>query len=209
MTKVKSEEEKMIVRTVLASSAVIAALGLSTGAHADSISGEINAEWFFPAPIFAVFSLPEVQSIDSVTIELAHGNGNGLFLYYMDAAEVVGELDFEFMVEETAGGIPSFSMGLAPGDTTLANVAAYTFVPPGTGGQIDFTAPHTFSGTFDANFWTTGPLAAQEYALIIGDTSFFKGGAAGSWTVNYTPIPGPGVLGAFALAGLVRRRRRW
>lgn len=162
---------------------------LFTGTHtrAGSISGTINAEWFFPPAIFEPLSLPAVQSIDSISLELAHTNGND-FVIYLDAAAVEGEADFDLMFQEPGDVSDIYSMGNAPADGTLANVATYTFLPQGSGGG-EYTVPHVPPGAFDANAWLKGPLAAGDYTLVVGDVGFLNGGAVGTWTIHYTPLP--------------------
>jgi hypothetical protein len=179
---------------------------LTGRSHADSISGTINQQWIIGVPIFDMLSLPAVQSIDSIEIEIAHTNAHDLVIF-LDALEVPGESNFDLMVQETTqGGGTNFSMGIAPENGTLGNVAEYIFAPSGGGG---YTAPHTPAGILNANAWTTGPLAAQDYLLTIGDTSLvLDGGAIGTWTINYTPIPAPQALSLMILAALTSRRRR-
>jgi hypothetical protein len=195
----------MTSKQALIASIVMA--GLGTRANADSITGTINTQWIVASPIIDSLFLPDVLSIDSIVIEIAHTNANDLAIS-LNGSALPGETDFDLMFQEIAsGGGTNFSMGLLPEDGTLANVAPYTFVPSGGGG---YTSPHTPPGALNANAWISGPLPAQEYALLIVDTSIiFDGGAIGTWTINYTPVPGPGGLALFALAaGAANRRRR-
>ncbi len=189
--------------------AVAAAIapGMAHVAVADSATGTIDMEWIISTPVFGTLSLPEVLSIDSIEVEIAHTNGSDLAISVM-ASDTPAEVDFDLMFQETADGGLGFSMGVVPGNFHLTNVAPYTFVPTGGG---EFTAPHTPSSVLNANSWTDGPLAAQEYTLFVFDLNLlFDGGAIGSWTVNYTPIPEPGACAALLLGGLsvTRRRRR-
>jgi hypothetical protein len=174
-------------------------------ARADSVTGVIDVEWIVATPVFDVLALPEVLSIDSIVVELAHTNGHDLAVS-VDGSGIEGDFDFELMFQELAGGSANFSMGSVIENGTLANVAPYTFVPDGGG---DFTAPHTPPGLINANTWVTGPLEAQEYALFIVDLNLlFDGGAVGSWTIHYTPIPCPASLVVMAVAGLSAPSRR-
>lgn len=178
--------------------------GPVTAVRADSVSSTIDVEWVIASPIGDVISLPDVLSIDSIVVELAHVNGSDLALT-VDALDVPGDFDFDLMFADTAGGSP-FSMGVIPNNGTLANVAVYTFVARGGG---DFTAPHTPSGVMSANSWVTGPLPAQDYVLFLVDLEFiFDGGAIGSWTINYTPVPAPSAMALLVLTGATMRRRR-
>jgi hypothetical protein len=197
----------MKTRCALAVVASIIVLGGGGNlASADSITGTINQQWIIATPIFDLLSLPAVQSIDSIHIQIAHTNAHDLVIF-LDALAVPGESEFDLMFQETAsGGSTNFSMGLAIENGSLANVATYTFVPSGGGG---YTAPHTPSGLLNANSWTGGPLEAQDYLLTVGDTNLvLDGGAIGSWTINYTPVPAPGALALLALAGMTAQRRR-
>jgi hypothetical protein len=172
---------------------------------ADSVTGVIDVEWIIATPVFDVLSLPDVLSIDSIVVELAHTNGNDLAVS-VDASGIGGDSDFELMFQELAGGSADFSMGSVIENGTLANVAPYTFVPDGGG---DFTAPHTPPGLINANTWVAGPLDAQEYALFIVDLNLiFDGGAIGTWTINYTPVPAPASLVVMAVAGMSAPSRR-
>jgi hypothetical protein len=189
----------------VAATTMVAACGIGDVAHADSISGTIDTEWIVSTPLFHTLSLPSVQFIDSIDVQIAHASASELVIY-IDASLEPSDMDFDLMFEETADGQP-FSMGVAPDDGTLANVASYSFVASGGG---DYIFPHTSSGTFNANTWINGPLDAQDYTMFIFDTNIlFNGGAIGTWTINYTPVPAPppGALAMLALAGLNARRR--
>jgi hypothetical protein len=177
--------------------------GVAGVASADSVTGTINTEWIIATPVFSTLSLPEVQSIDSIVVQVAHTNGNDLAVR-VDAFDVSGDADFDLMFQEPP---VNFSMGVAVENGTLGNVANYTFVPGGGGG---FTAPHTPAGLLNANAWTSGPLAAQDYTLFVVDLALiFDGGAIGTWTINYTPIPEPAACGMLVLAGCIGLRRRF
>jgi hypothetical protein len=183
-----------------------AVLGTAGSALGDSVSGIINTQWIVATPIIDSLFLPDVLSIDSIVIQIAHTNAHDLAIS-LNGSALPGETDFDLMFQETAiGGGTDFSMGLMPENGTLANVAAYTFVASGGGG---YSAPHTPPGLFNANAWVSGSLPAQDYALLIVETSvIFDGGAIGTWTINYTPVPGPAAIALFALTGMTAKRCR-
>jgi hypothetical protein len=179
-------------------------IATTSPARADSISGTIDMEWIISTPVFQTLSLPAVQSIDSIQVQIAHGNASELVIF-VDASIAPGDMDFDLMFQETASGNP-FSMGVVSGDGTLANVADYTFVATGGG---DYVFPHTPSGTLNANTWMSGPLEAQDYTIFIFDTMIvLNGGAIGTWTINYTPVPVPASVGLLVLAMVFTPRRR-
>lgn len=200
-------------RGLVLSLAGIAAVALAATAEArpnnpQSITGTVNIAWpadpGTTAPIIATLDLPEVLSIKSITIQLAHTWGNDLDIY-VDAPGF-GLFDFDLMFVETAiGGSGNFDLGVVANNSTLANVADYTWVGAGPNNWI---APHSPSGTYNANSWINGPIGAGTYTLHIGDTIGGDGGAVGTWTIVYNPIPGPGALALLGLAGLVGTRRR-
>jgi len=199
------------MKKVLALAAVAA---LTSAAAADSVTQVVDIAWdggLTGEVATASISLPALASIDSISIDLAHTWG-GDFLITL-TGDTNGSV-FELMNDETvdAGGFQSgnFEMGIADNDGSLANVAPYEFVAPGSG--IDMTAILRddllggFSG-IDANSWTSGALAADTYTLSVTDLFAGDPGAVGSITVNYT-IPAPGAIALLGLAGLAGGRRR-
>lgn len=188
--------------TVLTTSVVI--LGFCGGALAGSVSVTIDQEWIIATPIISTLSLPAVQSIDSIVVQIAHAIGSDLAIS-VDGSVIAGDFDFDLMFQETANGSP-FSMGAIPGSGALANVADYTFVASGGG---DYSAPHTPSGILNANTWIGGPQDVQDYSLFIVDLNLvFDGGAIGTWTINYTPVPSPASVGLLAMFMFFAPRRR-
>jgi len=189
-----------------AKSALIAAVafaGIANSAMAATQVINVNQTWpavpGTTAPIIVNFAMPAVASVQSITLQLAHTWASDLDIYIDTPA--VGTFDFDLIYLD--GG--SADLGVAPGNSSLANVGNYVMQP---GGAPAFVGPHALPGTYAPNFWTAGPIAAGNWALNIRDGVGGDGGAVGQVTIQYTEIPAPGALALLGLAGLVGRRRR-
>ncbi|MHC4810893.1 MAG: hypothetical protein ACYTEV_11075 [Planctomycetota bacterium] len=193
------------MKSMIAIAATAAVAGI---ASADTLVVPVNVEW--PTSQTGLittvsFALPDVASIDSISIDMAHTWGADLIVGI--AGDTNGAI-FDLLNENASSTSGNYDLGLVGGDGSLGNVAPYEFVevgtPVGSIGAGDFLGG--LSG-LQANAWTGGALAADTYTLSISDTAGGDGGAIGELTITYT-IPAPGAMALLGLAGLAGTRRR-
>ena len=191
------------MKTTLAIGAA-AMLFAAAPATADIFTTSVNATWTSTGGANVGFALPDLLSVKSITLDLAHTWGNDMDILVTGPA---GEV-FDLMLNEVdANGSGNFDMGLVAGSGLLTNVDAYIFVAPG-GGSPTWTPGFSPGGTYDANIWHAGAVAAGAWTLVVSDNVGGDGGAIGDLTIVYNVIPAPGALALLGVAGLVSRRRR-
>jgi len=181
--------------------AAIAALGLASIASADMSTTTYDFTWETTETgelLTDAIALPEVISIDSITVDIAHTWSADLVI---TLTAPNGDV-FDLMNDN--GG--NTDMGIVAADGSLANVAPYTFVESGAG-DVFFGGAPLGGGTYNANAWGAGGYDAGDWLLSVSDTVGGDGGSIGDVTIMYT-IPAPGALALLGLAGLAGRRRR-
>ena len=192
------------MKSMIAIAATAAVAGI---ASADTLVVPVNVEWPTSQTLFTTvsFALPDVVSIDSITIDMAHTWGAELIV------AVTGDTNgsvFDLLNENNAANSGNYDLGLVGGSGALANVAPYEFLETGTAvGSIQSTGFLGGLSGLQANAWTGGALAADTYTLSISDTVVGDGGGIGNLTITYT-IPAPGAMALLGLAGLAGTRRR-
>jgi len=173
-------------------------------ATADIFTTSVNATWTSTGGANVGFALPELLSVKSITLDLAHTWGNDMDIIVTGPG---GEV-YDLMLNEIAdNGSGNFDMGLVAGSGALANVDAYVFVAPG-GGSPTWPGGFAPGGVYDANLWHAGSVAAGAWTLVVTDAVAGDGGSVGDLTIVYNVIPAPGALALLGVAGLVSRRRR-
>lgn len=188
--------------------ASVAAVGIASTAQADSAVFNINTSWASTiADTNVTQALPDMASVQSIVITLAHTWGGDLDIYLN--APGGGTYDFDLFFSETATlpgpSTGNFSLGVLAEDGSLGNVGSYTF---NAAGANNWTNPHSAPGTYNANALLAGAIAAGTWTFHYGDAISGDGGAIGTVTINYTAVPAPGALALLGLAGLVGSRRR-
>ena len=179
-----------------------AVLALAGAAIAQTETFELNIENFGdPAEVIldTTFDLPAIESIDLVSIDLAHSWASDIELILTSPGG-----DVFTITDDNGSGVL-----LGDGGSLLAGVGVYDFVSAaGNGTWDDFgfgdTAP---AGTYDADSWVDGPFAAGTWSLFFADDANGDDGAVGSIRVSYT-IPAPASLALLGLGGLAAARRR-
>ena len=177
-------------------------LALAGGSNAAIIQFDYDIEDFGDAAgniVTEVFSLPDVASINSVSIELSHSYAGDILF------SLAGPDGDVYSFFNGAGG------GVDFGDGTefLTGLETYTFVDiGGADGGVEFVNPVP-GGTYDALAWGDGS-AAGDWTLILDDQFNADDGAIGSVVIDYTAIPEPStsLLGGLAALALLRRRRK-
>ena len=193
----------MKAKTALLAS--IAAVGISGAASAATATGTINFAWP-PSPgtgtVTGTITLPDVTSIKSITVQLASTWASDLDVFVDAPGGALNE--FELMDNEFGNS----DLGLVAGSGALANVAPYTFV---AAGGLAFGGTYSAPGTYTADAWpgVTANVGGV-YTLSVTDAVGADGGAVGTWTIEYNPVPTPGALALLGMAGLfgARGRRR-
>lgn len=183
--------------------ASIAAASIAAIASADMVTVDYNVDSVNSGVVVEdTISLPSIASIDSVAIDIAQTWGGDL---EMTLTSPTGDV-FTFMFDEVdSSGSGNFDMGLVPGDGSLANVDAYTFVE--TGGLTEYAEDFAPGGTYNANAWASGGWDAGDWTLLINDDAGGDDTSIGSVTITYT-IPAPGAIALLGLAGIAGGRRR-
>lgn len=186
----------------LTAPAAIAALSLASIASADMVTNTYDITWASgdTGEIFSdAIALPEVASIDAITLDISHTWSADLLI---TLTSPTGDV-FDLM--NNNGG--NTDMGINAADGSLANVAPYTYLESGSGNGTFFGGAPLGGGTYDANAWASGGWAAGDWTLSVSDTVGGDGGSIGDVTIMYT-IPAPGALALLGLAGLAGSRRR-
>ncbi|MCP3905143.1 MAG: hypothetical protein GY715_16075 [Planctomycetes bacterium] len=173
-------------------------------AQADTITHTLNTTWGgLDTGLVAADTITiadAIASIDAISVVIAHSFDQDLDI------TVNGFAEFDLMFNEGSG----FSLGDDAG-TGLANALTYTFVPIGTAGAMtDFgiVDPNP-AGMYEANVWNASSFVANsDFTLAIGDLFEGDSGSIVSWSIDYTPLPGPGSLALLGLAGALGGRRR-
>lgn len=193
------------MKSMIAIAATAAVAGI---ASADTLVVPVNVEW--PTSQTGLittvsFALPDVASIDSISIDMAHTWGADLIVGI--AGDTNGAI-FDLLNENNSSNSGNYDLGLVAGSGALANVAPYEFLESGTPvGSIPNTGFLGGLSGLQANAWTGGALAADTYTLSITDAIGGDGGGIGNLTITYT-IPAPGAMALLGLAGLAGTRRR-
>lgn len=163
------------------------------------------------------FALPDVATIDSVSIELSHSWASDIeFGLYSptDDQSTAADLDdvpakASYNLTSDLGGSNDFGNG----GSLLSDVATYVFWDPVNGfGDVSTGGNPIAPGNYDAISWGPGGDAAGMWALVLTDDAGGDDGAVGTVIVNYTPSAIPEPTGALLLVGLggltLFRRRR-
>ncbi len=181
-------------------------LGLGALARADEITRTYNLENWGAVSGNVIdddFALPDVMSIKSVSVTLAHS--------WMSDIDMVltgpdGDV-YDLMTDQDGSNDLGDGGGFA-----LANVFEYVFVPPGTTGftigDASFPDPRP-AGTYDAESWGDGSPAGN-WNFNLADDSDNDMGSIGTVVITYNPVPEPsvglsGLVGMF-VTRLLRRR---
>ncbi|MEM7453724.1 MAG: PEP-CTERM sorting domain-containing protein [Planctomycetota bacterium] len=186
--------------------AVLAAMVMCCAANADTFTYSPNVDSVDSGVVDdSTFALPEVASINSISIDIAHTWGADLEITLTSPS---GDTFVPMFDDVSAGGSGNFDMGVVAGDGSLGNVATYTFVE--SGGLTEYTDVFSGGGTYNANTWgVNGGEAAGNWNLLIFDDAGGDVTSIGSVTIDFSPIPEPATAGLVAgLFGLVALRRR-
>ncbi|MHC4808935.1 MAG: proprotein convertase P-domain-containing protein [Planctomycetota bacterium] len=190
------------MKRVLSAAAVAA---VASVASADTVTVDYNVDSIDSGTVVSdTIALPDVVSIDSITIDIAHTWGGDLEITLTSPTGDVFELMFD---DVDTSGSGNFDMGLVGGSGALDNVAPYEFVESGGLPEWDDSNGVAPAGTYNANAWASGGWSAGDWTLLINDDAGGDPTSIGSVTIAYT-IPAPGALALLGLAGLAGRRRR-
>lgn len=195
--------------------ASVASVGIATVAFADTASNNTPGSWTHGLPDNGIGSyssmivLPALASINSITVTLAHSwssdltitvtGSNGSTFQLWDGPNIDGGgLNF--------GTVGTGGTGGGPEPAPLP----YTWAASGTPNPFGSNAspPIPNGPTYQANAWTSGALLAGTYTINITDNVGGDGATISGWSINYSPVPGPGAMALMGLAGLVGARRR-
>lgn len=198
--------------------------------RADIVSQTLNIEGFgdngddasTPELVASLdFTLPDIDSLDSVGVQLAHSYGSDITL------ELIAPTGAIFMIVEGQGGGPSPHQGgfnatqLGDGGGfLLANIVDYTIVENGTMGTNWLASGDPLAaGAYDQRLvstesWATGSFLAGSWTLNLYDSwDTVDRGSVGNVSLGFSPtaIPEPSTLGCMAIAlmalAITRRRR--
>ena len=190
------------MKRILSTAAVAA---VASVASADTVTVDYNVDSIDSGIVVSdTIALPDVLSIDSITIDIAQTWGGDLEITLTSPTGDVFELMFDDVDQSGSG---NFDMGLVGGSGALANVAPYEFVESGGLDVFDDSSGVAPAGTYNANAWASGGWSAGDWTLLINDDACGDVTSIGSVTIAYT-IPAPGALALLGLAGLAGRRRR-
>lgn len=150
------------------------------------------------------FMLGEVASVESITVEFAHTAASDIIFSVISPGGTFSVLD------GTDGG--SANLGLVAGDSSLGNVAPYTFTDPiaGNGVWSSAVSPIPSPGPYDAVSWVAGPIPAGGWSMSLMDDFVGEAGSIGTVTIEFNPVPEPafGLLALVGLIGMIVMRRR-
>ena len=180
-----------------------------SSAKADMVTIDFDLEGWGGAAEIVVnnvgVALPDVASIDAVTIQLSHSWAS----------------DIVFTLTSPTGDVFTLAQNNGSGDDLgdggdlLAGVANYVFVDPvnTNGTWDDALASPIPAGTYDAQTWQTGGWAAGNWLLFLEDNAGGDTGALGSISIAFTTVPVPepcsvAWLSCVAMGLVIRRRRR-
>lgn len=183
---------------------VASAFALTGGSNAATIQFDYDIEDFGDVAsniVTETFSLPEVGSINSVSVELSHSY-HGDIVFGMVGPD--GDV-YNFLAQNGGGG-----SDFGDGTEFLTGLETYTFVESGSGALATDADPIP-GGTYDALAWGDGSVAG-DWTMTLDDSFNADDGAIGSIVIDYTPaaIPEPStsLLGGLAALALLRRRRK-
>ena len=182
---------------------------MTTSANADTFVIDANVDSVDNQIVFETsFDLGDVESIKSISVDLAHTWGGDIVATLTNDANgttyelLNGNLD--------AGGSGNFDLGLAPADASLANVANYTFVESGGLTELDDSSGVVPGGTYNANIWGGG--GSGLWTLTFDDTVGGDPTSIGQIVIDFNTSPIPEPTSAAILLGMaglaVARRRR-
>lgn len=183
---------------ILTVGAILAIAGAAT-AQTETIVLDIE-NFGDPAEVVfdGTFDLPAIQSIDMVSIDIAHSWASDIELILTSPGG-----DIFTITDDNGSGVL-----LGDGGSLLAGVGVYDFVSAaGNGSWADFSFEPAPPGTYDADSWVDGPFDAGTWSLFLADDADGDDGAVGSIRVDYT-IPAPASVALLGLGGLVAARRR-
>ena len=197
------------MKRVCTALAMAAALLMTTSANADTFTIDANVDSIDSGLVFeSTFDLGDVESIKSISVDLAHTWGGDIEMTLTNVAS--GDV-YELMFDDVdVSGSGNFDMGVVAGDASLGNVDTYTFVAPG-GGMADWADDFAPGGTYDANIWGGG--GSGDWVFTLNDDAAGDPTSVGSIVIDFNPstvIPEPttfAVLVGMAGVAAVRRRR--
>jgi len=170
-------------------------------------------------------SLPEIASLDSMVIQLAHQYASDVGIVIEDpnggsTVVVVGDAAGAWPASPVAGVVYPFGGGhddntdLGDGlGYDLANVVDYTLDPTAADPFMDhFGGGVLAAGSYNPDAWVpAGPFPAGDWTVRVWDTwDVFDRGSIGDVSLNYTAIPEPSAiaLAVLAMGSVLGLRRR-
>ena len=194
------------MKKVCFSLAMAAAVLMTTSANADTFVIDANVDSVDNQITFETqFDLGDVESIKSISVDLAHTWGGDIVATLTNDANgttyelLNGNLD--------AGGSQNFDLGVVGGDASLANVAKYNFVESGGLTEYDDSSGVAPGGTYNANIWGGG--GSGLWTLTFDDTAGGDPTSIGQIVIDFNTIPEPTSAAILlGMAGLAVARRR-
>lgn len=182
---------------------LIAGTAMASAAYADSYTHLFNTSWVSTGGTGVHnFMLPDVISVDSIEIELAHTWGGDLRIL-ITGPDGATYTPMDRTLSTSGSG--NYDLGLVAGSGALSNVALYTFTQAG---PTQWVPGYSAPGMYNAVVWSGGGYSAGMWSVEVIDTIGGDNGAVGSFTINYTiPAPGAGLM-ALGFAGAFGLRRR-
>ena len=196
------------MKKLFLASALVAML-MATSANADTFTLPLNVDSIDNTTVVnESFSLGEVDSVKSISLDLAHTWGGDLQIT-LTAPDGSTYVPVFAPTDQTGSG--NFDLGVVAGDSSLANVATYTFVESGGLTVFDDTSGVAPSGIYDAFAWGPGNHAAGVWNLLIDDTVGGDPTSVGNFVIDFntSAIPEPTTFAVLVgLTGLAVSRRR-
>ena len=181
---------------------------MTTSANADTFVIDANVDSVDNQIVFETqFDLGDVESIKSISVDLAHTWGGDIVATLTNDANGT---TYELLNGDTdQTGSQNFDLGVVGGDASLANVATYNFVESGGLTVFDDSSGVAPGGTYDANIWGGG--GSGLWTLTFDDTAGGDPTSIGQIVIDFntTAIPEPTSAAILlGMAGLAVARRR-